>query len=131
MRYASLMAVYKTATGATLCLLQGFLSLLTTTGEQLLNEFDCPLLELTKTLFTVPGGNIRKAVNIVHECTNTCMLAEKAAGQTVEREHLGCNQLTFVHVIMCFVLKSNHLKILSLLIKYDVTKFNIFSGGKR
>ena len=51
----------------------------------------------------------------------------------LEREHLGCNQLTFVHdwsnyfyVVMCFVLKSNHLKILSLLIKYDVTKFNIF-----
>ena len=96
MRYALLMAVYKTATGATLCLLQGFLSLLTSTGEQLLNEFDCPLLELTKTLFTVPGGNIRKVI-IVHECTNTCVLAEKAAGQTVDREHLGCNQLTFVH----------------------------------
>ena len=27
----------------------------------------------------------------------TRVLAEKAAGQTVDREHLGCNQLTFVH----------------------------------
>ena len=97
MRYALLMAVYKTDAGATRCLLQGFLSLLTTNGEQLLNEFECPLLELTKTLFTTPGDNILKAVNIVHECTNTCVLAEKASIRTVEREHLGCNQLTFVH----------------------------------
>ena len=93
MRYALLMAVYKTATGATLCLLQRFLSLLTSTGEQLLNEFDCPLLELTKTLFTVPGGNIRKAVNIVR--THVCLL--RKLQDKLEREHLGCNQLTFVH----------------------------------
>lgn len=74
MRYALLMAVYKTDAGATLCLLQGFLSLLTTNGEQLLNEFECPLLELTKMLFTTPGGNILKAVNIGVLCLESLIL---------------------------------------------------------
>ena len=48
-------------------------------------------------LLTTPGNNILKAVNIVHECTNTCVLAEKASIRAEEREHLRCNQLTFVH----------------------------------
>ena len=74
MRFSLLIKVYKTAIGAT------YVLLLITDGEQLLNESKRPLLELNKTLFAVLGGNIRKAVNIAHECTNTSVCVASNEG---------------------------------------------------
>ena len=68
-------------------------------------------LELTKTLFAVPGGNIRKTINIVQEYTNTCVFTVKASERSLVRERLELDQLTFVYdwsnAFYCYVFKIN------------------------
>ena len=96
-KYASLAAVFRTSNGATYCVLQGLLPQQSINGEQLHNAFDCPILELTRTLFTVPSANIQKPVNIVHECTDSCTFSEVATTLSVEREQLVSTKLTYIH----------------------------------
>ena len=35
-------------------------------GHQLINEFDCPLLELTETFEVVPSVDVLKSVSVIH-----------------------------------------------------------------
>eukprot|EP00731_Ephydatia_muelleri_P019481 Em0012g306a len=58
--YGLLMAVFKTSSGAVLCLLQGFKPLCSADGDQRHNKYDCPLLELTRSVFTVPSESVRQ-----------------------------------------------------------------------
>ena len=97
MKYAVLTAVLKSLGGLSYSVVQGFLPLQSSNGKQLYNEYDCPLMELTRTLFTVLSVNIQAAVNIVHECTSTCMFSEEMTMQSIEREHLESHKLNFTH----------------------------------
>eukprot|EP00731_Ephydatia_muelleri_P035783 Em0160g4a len=69
MLYGILLAVFKLQDGAVVCLIQGFQKLQSQDGARpFVNEYDCPLLELTRTIFSTPGRNILRAVSVVHEC---------------------------------------------------------------
>ena len=98
------MAVFKTSSGAVLCLLQGFKPLCSADGDQRHNKYDCPLLELTRTVFTLQSESVR-SVNMVHQCTQSCTFQESLSAETCEREKIMCNKLSFVHdliiVSMC------------------------------
>ena len=80
---------FKTSSG----IVQGFDSLLSAGGQPLLNEYDCPIVELSNVVFTTSSDSIQKPVPIVHECSNTCVFQEGASVQTMEREEIVCNML--------------------------------------
>ena len=91
------MAVFKESSGAVLCLLQGFKPLCSADGDQRHNKYDCPLLELTRTVFTVRSESVRRSVNMVHQCAQSCTFQESPSAETCERETIWCNRLSFVH----------------------------------
>ena len=91
MLYGMLLSTFKTAAGNVLCLVQGFQSM------SLLNEYDCPILELTKAVFSTPGSNIRRAVSVIHECTASYYMQEERTSRNIERESITCNRLEFKH----------------------------------
>ncbi|KAL5502825.1 hypothetical protein EMCRGX_G009660 [Ephydatia muelleri] len=66
--YELLMAVFKTSSGALLCLLQGFKPLCSADGDQR-NKYDCPLLELTQSVFTVPSESVRSLRRYLVRCS--------------------------------------------------------------
>ena len=45
-------------------------------GTPLLTEFDCPLLELTSSLYTLPTNSIISPVSVEHVCNNSCKIIE-------------------------------------------------------
>eukprot|EP00731_Ephydatia_muelleri_P016897 Em0009g1321a len=67
MQYGILLATFKRNDGSVHCLVQGFQKLETTDGQAIKNSYDCPLLELSRTIFCTPSSNVRRAVSLVHE----------------------------------------------------------------
>ena len=57
-------------------------------GQPLLNEYECPLFTLSRTLFTVDSRRILKAISMVHECGNHCKFETAVILNTVEREQV-------------------------------------------
>ena len=96
MLYGILLNTFKIAAGNAICLIQGF-QFVSMNDEILLNNFECPMLQLSKTIFTTPGSNVKRAVSIVHECTDSCSMQEVATIQSIERENISCNKLEFNH----------------------------------
>ncbi len=94
MKYGLLLCC-KTADGRVVCLLQGFETLESPLGEPLLNEYDCPLLSLTRTVIAVPAVHVRKATSIVHECTETCCFVNIVHYRNVEREQVPQSSLVY------------------------------------
>ena len=98
MLYGILLAVFKLQDGAVVCLIQGFQKLKSQDGARpFANEYDCPLLELTRTIFSTPGGNILRAVSVVHECGASCRFEETQTIENVERQEITRTKLTFEH----------------------------------
>lgn len=98
MLYGILLAVFKLQDGAVVCLIQGFQKLQSQDGARLfMNEYDCPLLELTRTIFSTPGRNILRAVSVVHECGASCRFDETQTIESVERQEITRTKLTFEH----------------------------------
>ena len=60
-----------------MCVVRG-LQCLESAGIQITNDIDCPLLLLSKTVFTTRSTSILRAVSIVHECSGTCVFVNKA-----------------------------------------------------
>ena len=48
----------------------------TLSGTPLLTEFECPLLELTPHLYTLPTTSIISPISVVHVCSNSCKIIE-------------------------------------------------------
>ena len=85
------MAVFRLSSGEANCIVQGFHSM------NVLNEYSCPVLELSKTIFTTSSLNIQRPVCIVHECTPTCVFQDSTTSRTIEREDFASTTLVFVH----------------------------------
>ena len=68
-------------------------------GEQILTEFDCPVIELTKKLFLVSPVVIMGPISIVHLCAGTCTISQEPSTRLYEREEvaLTSTQLVFKH----------------------------------
>lgn len=94
--YGILLATFATH-NAVWCIVQGFLPLLSLDEQPILNPYDCPLLELSNTIFCTPSCNIKRHAPLVHECTNSCTFQETMQARTVERENILCNKLVFQH----------------------------------
>ena len=65
MLYGILLGALKIAADNVLCLVQGF-QFKSLDDQVLLNDYECPILELTTAVFSTPGSNIRRAVSVVH-----------------------------------------------------------------
>lgn len=74
------------------CLVQGFDSLLSAGGQPLLNEFDCPLVELRNDVFTTSSDSILKAA---HGCSKKVLLCKpwRENGNQLEYHHDWTNRL--------------------------------------
>ena len=98
MQYGILLATFKRNDGSVHCLVQGFQKLETTDGQAIKNSYDCPLLELSRTIFCTPSSNVRRAVSLVHECSDSCAFLETTAVDNVEREEVSIqSKLLFKH----------------------------------
>ncbi|KAL5496712.1 hypothetical protein EMCRGX_G013056 [Ephydatia muelleri] len=62
-----------------------------------LNQFDCPLFTLTNILRVLPSVNISCSISVVHQCSTTCVLKEKAVETTLERHKVTQNTLFLSH----------------------------------
>ena len=66
-------------------------------GTPLLNEFDCPLFSLARSILSVDSSNILAAVSFVHECDEACNFVERNVQLTQEREETEMSRLVFEH----------------------------------
>ena len=65
--------------------------------EDIVNDYDCPLLELTNELHVVESSTVIREVSVVHECTSSCKYIDKSSSINIERESVSCNQLVLEH----------------------------------
>ena len=65
----------------------------------ILNDFDCPLLSLTKTLYFATPKSLVCSVSVVHECSSSCVFRrQRSSATTVEREKvLNESSLVYEH----------------------------------
>ena len=63
----------------------------------LLNEYDCPLLTLSKTVFCISSSNVLRSVSVVHECTESCNFkTARVCSKSGKTGHV-CNTLVYCH----------------------------------
>lgn len=65
-------------------------------GSQILNEFDCPLLEETGRYDVIPSVGVLGCVSVIHECGNSCEFTQ-LKNVTVERESISVRKKGFKH----------------------------------
>lgn len=66
-------------------------------GEQILNEYDCPLLSMTNLLYCIPSNSVIQAVSVVHECTSSCTFVQASTSRRVEHEVVDSTDILFKH----------------------------------
>lgn len=96
-KYGILVACFKGADGHPACLIRGLENMRSPLGEPILDESDCPLLCLTRTIFTTLTKNIRRAVSIVHQCTSSCQFVVKGWPRALERETVCSSRMEYEH----------------------------------
>eukprot|EP00731_Ephydatia_muelleri_P033470 Em0030g27a len=98
MKYGILLATFKCTDGTAHCLVQGFHELTLSDGREMVNDYDCPLLDLSTTIFCTTGNNVQRPVSFVHECSATCLCKETGTSRrSVEREIVEEDTLVFEH----------------------------------
>eukprot|EP00731_Ephydatia_muelleri_P013165 Em0007g475a len=70
-KYALFLTSCQLETGESFCVLQGCDEFVVN-SEPVLNEYECPLLAITKSIFSADCSQIKQAVSIVHECSDSC-----------------------------------------------------------
>ena len=85
-QYCELISTVTRPNSDTLCIVRGFEELTLPNGEPLLNQFDCPLYKLSRTIFFVQSSNVHKAVSMVHECGEGCQFVEASTCRSIERK---------------------------------------------
>ena len=78
------------------CIVRHLEPLMVGTTPQL-NQFDCPLLTLTNILRVLPSVNNFCSVSVVHQCSTTCILKEKAVDTRLERHRVTQNTFFLLH----------------------------------
>ena len=97
MKYGVLLATFKLCDGSVHCLVRGFHEL-TSDGQLVMNEYNCPVSDLSTTIFCTSGKNMQRPVSLVHECSASCVFKETATSlRNVERESIQQNTLVFEH----------------------------------
>ena len=62
----------------------------------LLSHHDCPIFELTKTIFTTEATNVSKSVSFVHLCADSCKFEETSTSVLLDKE-VDTTGLHFIH----------------------------------
>ena len=62
----------------------------------MLNDYECPLVSLTKNISTVDCNQVKCAVSLVHDCTDACKFEEKVSSRRIEQK-LTNEKLHFKH----------------------------------
>ena len=90
MKYGLLLVCCKNENGNSLCIVRGLKFLFSQEGDLVTNEFDCPSLMLTRTVFVTKPSTVLKAVSVIHECgaRGSCKFAMRQCQRTIEREQL-------------------------------------------
>ena len=97
MRYGALLTCFKTSDGGCICIVRGLDTLVSSDGNPINNEYDCPLLILSNVIFTVKSSEIVRSVSVVHECSETCKFVNKETPRNVEREDISLSRLEYEH----------------------------------
>lgn len=68
-------------------------------GDEIITEFDCPVVESTNRLLLVPPTSIMGAVSVVHLCSGSCKILHELSSRLYERETvtLSNRQVVFKH----------------------------------
>ena len=100
MKYGILLTTFKLSDGSVIAWCKAFMSSSYLTDMQpLVNEYDCPLLDLSTTIFCTAGNNIQRPVSFGHQCGGTCLFKETGASiRNVERDIVQEDTLIFKHV---------------------------------
>ena len=70
--------------------------------EDIVNDYDCPLLELTNELHVVEGSTVIREVSVVQECTSSCKYIDKSSSINID-----VNQLVVINLCLSTTI-SNH-----------------------
>ncbi|KAL5484535.1 hypothetical protein EMCRGX_G021053 [Ephydatia muelleri] len=88
-KYALFLTSCQLETGESFCVLQGYDEFVVN-SEPVLNEYECPLLAITKRIFSADCSQIKQAVSIVHECSDSCTFdwgSREASGEKALDAH--------------------------------------------
>ena len=55
-------------------------------GQPVLNDYECPLVSLTKNVCTVDCKHVMRAVSLVHNCTDGCTFEERDTLRKIEQK---------------------------------------------
>ena len=66
-------------------------------GENIVDEFECPLLSMTETIYCVQSVHISHSVSVIHQCTRTCKFTTRLASKTIEHEKISSSELCYQH----------------------------------
>ena len=66
-------------------------------GDNLLNEYDCPILTMTNLIYCIPSSSVHCSVSVVHECTDSCVFVSDNVCKDVEHEKVSIAQLCYHH----------------------------------
>ena len=66
-------------------------------NEQIVNDFDCPMLTLTNDFYAILPNHILTPVSVVHQCDAACVFVQKPSSTHVERESVSEHSLVFEH----------------------------------
>ncbi|KAL5509673.1 hypothetical protein EMCRGX_G005076 [Ephydatia muelleri] len=95
-KYALFLTFCQLETGESFCVLQGCDEFVVN-SEPVLNEYECPLLAITKRIFSADCSQIKQAVSIVHECSDSCTFDWGSSSRRIEREASGEKALVNTH----------------------------------
>ena len=88
MQYGQFLLSLKSCDESDLCIIRGLEPILSSNGDPILNELDCPLMILTQTIFVTKSSSILGAVSIICECSGSCKFARRQYETSIEREEL-------------------------------------------
>ena len=89
------MGVSSVETRASICLVR-LLQTVEVDGQQVQNEWECPLLILTNTVTSISPSDILTEVSVIHEGDNTCTVSNDGCVQ-IERETVQANWFIYKH----------------------------------
>ena len=85
------------AEGDNWCIVQMYEEDTSEDGKGLVNEFDCPILKLTKVLLAAPTTCILSPASIVHNCNLTCTFNRAQCKRRIEQEQVELPTLKLDH----------------------------------
>ena len=68
----------------------------------MLNDYECPLVSLTKNISTVDCNQVKCAVSLVHDCTDGCKFEERDSSRRIEQK-LTNEKTSMINIMYCLL----------------------------